>query len=385
MLADRANASPSCRSSARPSSPTARAASSGRSPGRSTRSPISASTATPCRRRRAARTSRRCAPPCCARCAPIGELTGNKKGVGQITADDLLGSACALLSLFTPNPQFQGQTKDRLVAPDAGRQVEVSIKDHFDHWLSGHAEAGRAVLEHVLGRAEERMARKRAKEVVRKTATRKLRLPGKLADCSADGRGGHRDFSRRGQFRRRLGQAGTLARDPGDPAAARQDPERRQRQRRQAARQQGARRPRHRARLRPGPRLSPRRPALRQGHHHDRCRRRRLPHRRPADDLLPARDAEADRGGPPLSGAAAALPPERQAANRATPATMPRATALLAGRFKGRKVETSRFKGWARWTPSSCARPPWIRRPAPCCRSRSIRRAASWTCSWSRS
>ena len=123
-----------------------------------------------------------------------GELTGNKKGVAQITADDLLGSACALLSLFTPNPQFQGQTKDRLVAPDAGRQVELSIKDHFDHWLSGHAEAGRAVLEHVLGRAEERLARKRAKEVVRKTATRKLRLPGKLADCSADGRSGTEIF-----------------------------------------------------------------------------------------------------------------------------------------------------------------------------------------------
>jgi topoisomerase-4 subunit B len=123
-----------------------------------------------------------------------GELTGNKKGAAQITADDLLGSACALLSLFTPNPQFQGQTKDRLVAPDAGRQVELCLKDHFDHWLSGHAEAGRALLEHVLGRAEERLARKRAKEIVRKTATRKLRLPGKLADCSADGRGGTEIF-----------------------------------------------------------------------------------------------------------------------------------------------------------------------------------------------
>jgi topoisomerase-4 subunit B len=123
-----------------------------------------------------------------------GELTGNKKGAAQITADDLVGSACALLSLFTPNPQFQGQTKDRLVAPDAGRQVELSLKDHFDHWLSGHAEAGRTLLEHVLGRAEERLARKRAKEVVRKTATRKLRLPGKLADCSADGREGTEIF-----------------------------------------------------------------------------------------------------------------------------------------------------------------------------------------------
>ncbi len=122
-----------------------------------------------------------------------GELTGNKK-VAQVTADDLLGSACVLLSLFTPNPQFQGQTKDKLVAPDAARQVELSLKDHFDHWLSGHAEAGRAVLEHVALRAEERLARKRSKEVARKTATRKLRLPGKLADCSTDGREGTEIF-----------------------------------------------------------------------------------------------------------------------------------------------------------------------------------------------
>jgi topoisomerase IV subunit B len=122
-----------------------------------------------------------------------GELIGNKK-VAQVTAEDLLGSACALLSLFIQNPQFQGQTKDRLVAPEAGRQVEQSLKDHFDHWLSGHAEAGRVLLEHALGRAEERLARKRAKEVVRKTATRKLRLPGKLADCSVDGREGTEIF-----------------------------------------------------------------------------------------------------------------------------------------------------------------------------------------------
>ncbi|MEM7024758.1 MAG: toprim domain-containing protein [Pseudomonadota bacterium] len=123
----------------------------------------------------------------------FGELTGNKKG-GQITADDLLGSSCALLSLFIPNPQFQGQTKDRLIAPDAGRQVDVILKDHFDHWLTGHREAGSVLLEHALGRAEERLARKRSKEVARKSATRKLRLPGKLADCSTDGREGTEIF-----------------------------------------------------------------------------------------------------------------------------------------------------------------------------------------------
>jgi topoisomerase-4 subunit B len=118
-----------------------------------------------------------------------GELTGAKK-VAQVTADDLLSGACVLLSLFIQDPQFQGQTKDRLVAPDAGRQVEQTLKDHFDHWLSGHAEAGRALLDHIVNRAEERLARKKAREVARKTANRKLRLPGKLADCTIEGREG---------------------------------------------------------------------------------------------------------------------------------------------------------------------------------------------------
>ncbi len=123
-----------------------------------------------------------------------GELTGATRKVAQLTPEDVLGSACALLSVFIQNPQFQGQTKDRLVAPEAGRQIEACLKDHFDHWLSGHGDAGRALLEHVHGRAEERLARRRAKEVERKTATRRLRLPGKLADCSIEGRAGTEIF-----------------------------------------------------------------------------------------------------------------------------------------------------------------------------------------------
>jgi topoisomerase-4 subunit B len=123
-----------------------------------------------------------------------GELTGAAKKVAQVTADDLLGGACALLSVFIQHPQFQGQTKDRLVAPEAGRLIEACLKDHFDHWLSGHGDAARALLEHVQGRAEERIARRRAKDVVRKTATRRLRLPGKLADCSIEGRAGTEIF-----------------------------------------------------------------------------------------------------------------------------------------------------------------------------------------------
>jgi topoisomerase-4 subunit B len=123
----------------------------------------------------------------------FGELTGQKK-MAQLTADDLLSNACVLLSLFIPDPQFQGQTKDKLLAPEAGKLIEQALKDRFDHWLSGHPDAGRALLDYVINRADERLARRKAKDVARKTATRKLRLPGKLADCSAAGREGTEIF-----------------------------------------------------------------------------------------------------------------------------------------------------------------------------------------------
>ncbi len=112
-----------------------------------------------------------------------GELTGNRKAA-QITAEDALGGAGILLSLFIAEPQFQGQTKERLSTPIAAKLVESSIKDHFDHWLSGHPERARLLLERIVERAEDRLRRRQEKELNRKTATRKLRLPGKLADCA---------------------------------------------------------------------------------------------------------------------------------------------------------------------------------------------------------
>jgi topoisomerase-4 subunit B len=118
-----------------------------------------------------------------------GELVGNRKAA-QLTADDILGGACVMLSVFVRNPQFQGQTKERLSAPEATRLVEGTVKDHFDHWLSGHPEAANALLERVMERAEERLKRRQSKELQRKSATRKLRLPGKLADCTVNGAAG---------------------------------------------------------------------------------------------------------------------------------------------------------------------------------------------------
>ncbi len=112
------------------------------------------------------------------------ELVGVKKA-SQITADDVMEGACIMLSLFIPDPQFQGQTKERLGMPEAARMVENGIKDHFDHFLSGDPAGARRLLDHLIDKAEERQRRKQQREMQRQSATRKLRLPGKLADCSS--------------------------------------------------------------------------------------------------------------------------------------------------------------------------------------------------------
>jgi topoisomerase IV subunit B len=112
-----------------------------------------------------------------------GELTNNRRAA-QVTAEDVMQGAVVLLSLFIKEPQFQGQTKERLASPEAARLVEGALKDHFDHWLSGNPEVARVLLDHVIERAEERQRRRQQKDLDRKSATRKLRLPGKLADCA---------------------------------------------------------------------------------------------------------------------------------------------------------------------------------------------------------
>jgi topoisomerase-4 subunit B len=111
------------------------------------------------------------------------EFTGNRKG-GIITADDVMEGAAGLVSIFIEQPQFQGQTKEKLVSVEATKLVETIVGDNFEHWLTGDKEAGNVLLEHVIEKAEERLRRRQDREQQRKTATRKLRLPGKLADCS---------------------------------------------------------------------------------------------------------------------------------------------------------------------------------------------------------
>jgi topoisomerase-4 subunit B len=113
-----------------------------------------------------------------------GERVGNRRAA-QITAEDVLEGSAGLLSLFMREPQFQGQTKEKLASPDATRLVETTVGDHFDHWLSGDRESANALLESIIERVEELLRRKQDREQQRNTATRKLRLPGKLTDCTS--------------------------------------------------------------------------------------------------------------------------------------------------------------------------------------------------------
>ena len=112
-----------------------------------------------------------------------GEMVNNRRAAA-ISADDIVGGACLVLSLFIREPQFQGQTKEKLATGEATRLVENSVKDHFDHWLSADPAAAKLLLERMIERAEDRARKKQAKELSRKSATKRLRLPGKLADCS---------------------------------------------------------------------------------------------------------------------------------------------------------------------------------------------------------
>jgi topoisomerase-4 subunit B len=121
------------------------------------------------------------------------ELIGNRR-IAQATAEDVASGAAMLLSLFLKDPQFQGQTKERLASAEATRLVENAVRDHFDHWLGADPSTGRALLDRIAERAEERLRRRQQKEMARKSATRKLRLPGKLADCSRDSAAGTEIF-----------------------------------------------------------------------------------------------------------------------------------------------------------------------------------------------
>lgn len=115
-----------------------------------------------------------------------GELVKNRD-IEKVAAEDVVAGACVLLSVFLREPQFQGQTKEKLTSPEAARLVEATIGDHFDHWLSAAPSAADTLLAHFLERAEQRLRKRQDRQVKRQSAVRKLRLPGKLADCAGEG------------------------------------------------------------------------------------------------------------------------------------------------------------------------------------------------------
>ena len=120
----------------------------------------------------------------------FADLIGQKKAK-DLSADDVITGSEIMLSVFIRDPQFQSQTKDRLTSPEAARLVENAVRDHFDHFLTDNMERGRALLGAVMERMDERLKRKAEREIKRKTATnaKKVRLPGKLTDCTGEGDG----------------------------------------------------------------------------------------------------------------------------------------------------------------------------------------------------
>ena len=122
------------------------------------------------------------------------ERIGQTKRAANVTTDDVMATCAAMLSVFIREPEFQGQTKDKLATLEASRIVETAIRDAFDHWLAASPSQATKLLDWTIDRADERLRRKAEKEVARKTAVRKLRLPGKLADCTAAGAAGSEIF-----------------------------------------------------------------------------------------------------------------------------------------------------------------------------------------------
>ncbi len=113
----------------------------------------------------------------------FAEMKGDKKAA-NITAEDVMGTAGGMLSVFVRNPEFQGQTKDKLATAEAQRLVDAAVRPAFDHWLAANTKQAEKLVGWVTEQADARIRRRKEKEISRASAMKKLRLPGKLADCT---------------------------------------------------------------------------------------------------------------------------------------------------------------------------------------------------------
>ena len=152
-----------------------------------------------------------------------------KDADGNLSGDDVREGLTAVISVKLTEPQFEGQTKAKLGNAEVKGQVQTAVADSLGQYLDENPADGRRIIEKCLTAARAREAARKARDlVIRKGALDGMSLPGKLADCQERDPGPERALPRRGRLGRRLGQAGPRPPLPGDPAAARQAPQRRE-------------------------------------------------------------------------------------------------------------------------------------------------------------